>query len=78
MTPRQERVCPECPTFIEDEYHVVYQCPLYSNVRIRHRDTLLKLPTIFDLLNPTNIADAGEVGDLLLDIEDIRSKLGLC
>ena len=78
LTPRQERVCPECPTFIEDEYHVVYQCPLYSNVRIRHRDTLLKLPTIFDLLNPTNIADAGEVGDLLLDIEDIRSKLGLC
>ena len=78
LTPRQERVCSECPTCIEDEYHVVYQCPLYNNVRIRYRNILLKLTTIFDLLNPTNITDASEVGDFLLEIEDVRSKLGLC
>ena len=76
LTPRQERVCPECPTY--DEYNVVYQCPLYSNVRVRYRDTLLKLPTLFDFLNPTNIADASEVGDMLMEIEHIRSRLGLC
>ena len=45
---------------------------------MRYGDTLLKLTTIFDLLNPTNISDASEVGDLLLEIEDVRSKLGLC
>ena len=78
FTPREERVCSECPLSVEDEHHVVFQCPLYRNVRMKHRDLLLRLKSIPELLNPTNIGDANEVGDLLLGINDIRRELGLC
>ena len=76
--PREERVCSECPSSVEDEHHVVFQCPLYRNVQMKHQDLLLRLKSIPELLNPTNIVDASEVGDLLLGINDIRRKLGLC
>ena len=77
-TPREERVCSECPSSVEDEHHVVYHCPLYRSIRLKHQNLLISLKTIPELLNPTNIADANEVGDLLLSINDIRSKLGIC
>ena len=72
LTPRDERTCPECPLSIEDEHHVLFNCPLYHNVRFKFRDLLLRLPTVCDLLNPTNIDDANEVCDLLRNIEEIR------
>ena len=78
FTPREERVCSECPLSVEDEHHVVFQCPLYRNVRMKYRDLLLRLKSIPELLNPTNVVDANEVGDLLLGINDVRRELGLC
>ena len=77
-TPRDERVCSACTTTVEDEHHVVFQCPLYRNVQIQHRDLLLRLASIPELLNPKTIVDASEVGDMLLSINSIRRDLGLC
>ena len=77
-TPREERVCSECTSIVEDEYHVVFQCPLYRNVQAQHRDLLLRLKSIPELLNPKSMADASEVGEILLSINKIRRELGLC
>ena len=30
---RENRMCPYCDCYIEDEYHFVMTCPLYSNLR---------------------------------------------
>ena len=72
LTPRHERTCSVCPLAIEDEQHVLFNCPLYSNIRVKFRDLLLRLPTVVELLNPTNINDANSVGDILLQIEEVR------
>ena len=77
-TARDERVCSECTSVVEDEHHVVFQCPLYRNVQTHHRDLLLRLKSIPELLNPKTIADASEVGEMLLSINSIRRDLGLC
>ena len=71
-TPREARTCSKCPEYIEDEDHVLFQCPLYDSVRTRFRATFLKLSTVYAMLNPTNIEDANMVGDIILDIEKIR------
>ena len=76
-TPREDRVCSKCPSSVEDEHHVVFQCPLYRRVQMKYQDLLLRLKSIPELLNPTNLVDANEVGDMLLAIDDIRRKLGL-
>ena len=71
-TPREARTCSKCPEYVEDEDHVLFQCPLYDSVRTRFRATFLKLSTVYAMLNPTNIEDANMVGDILLNIEKIR------
>ena len=74
LTPRHERTCSVCPLSVEDEQHVLFNCPLYSNIRFKFRDLLLRLPIVSDLLNPKNIDDANEIGDMLLQIEEIRKN----
>ena len=31
--PENERICPVCENVVEDEYHVLYRCPLYTDLR---------------------------------------------
>ena len=31
--PKQERFCRFCPTEVEDEYHFLFRCPIYQNLR---------------------------------------------
>ena len=77
-TPRDERICGHC-NCIEDEHHALFDCPLYGNVRMRFRDFLLRLPSVKQLLNPSNINDANTLGDMLIQIEDVRrSDLWCC
>ena len=54
--PRINRTCSICSTKIEDEFHAIFVCPLYMNVRTKYRDLLLKI------LNPTSVGDAKMVG----------------
>ena len=32
---QSQRVCPFCPDFVEDEYHVIFDCNLYNELRQR-------------------------------------------
>ena len=72
ITPREARTCSKCPTHVEDENHVLFQCPLYESVRVKFRDTFLKLSSVHAMLNPGDIEDANMVGDILLMIDTIR------
>ena len=35
-TPRDERFCPFCPQVIENEFHFMFVCPIYSGLRTRY------------------------------------------
>ena len=72
ITPREERTCSRCPSCVEDEDHVLFQCPLYESVRVKFRDTFMKLRTVHAVLNPMDTQDASVVGEILLQIDKIR------
>ena len=74
--PRDERKCLICQT-VEDEHHVLFNCPLYSTSRAKFRNLLHKNNSINDLLNPVSINEVEELGDFLIDIEKNRQKAGL-
>ena len=61
VTPREERFCPHCPrNKIEDEYHFLFECILYNELRKRFIPTYYwKRPSMFklvDLFNTENKA----------------------
>ena len=66
ITPREERFCTMCGV-IEDEYHAVFICPRYEELRIGHESILAcnNISTFLDC-NTTNI---GETASLLHKIE---------
>ena len=70
-TPREEKTCSKCPACLEDEDHVLFQCPLYESVRLEFRDTFIKLSTTHAMLNPIDIQDANVVGEILFEIDKI-------
>ena len=36
--PFNERYCFNCPTMVEDEFHVLLKCPIYSHIRVELLD----------------------------------------
>ena len=74
ITPREERTCEICPTCVEDESHVLFVCPLYDIVRVRFRDFFQAHNTVRKVLNPSDIQGAETLGDILLQIEEIRKS----
>ena len=74
---REERTCIVCPLHIEDEKHVLFECPIYVTARIRHLDLMAKYPTVKEILNPLCVEDAELLGTLLLQIENIRKSENL-
>ena len=74
ITPREERTCKICPTCVEDEQHVLFDCPLYNIVRVRFMDFFHSCNTVREILNPADIQEAETLGDILLQIEEIRKS----
>ena len=74
ITPGEERTCRICPTCVEDEQHVLFDCPLYNIVRVRFMDFYNSRNRVREMLNPTDIHKAETLGDILLQIEDIRKS----
>ena len=35
-TPPEERFCPFCPDFVENEFHFMFSCPTYTHLRARY------------------------------------------
>ena len=73
-TPRNDRTCSVCPTKIEDECHVIFDCPLYHVVRTRYNKLIVKYSSINKILNPVSIIDTEELGSMLMHIESIRKS----
>ena len=75
-TPREERVCTFC-NILEDERHVIFDCPLYHNIRHNYEQILTTNDNITNILNPS-YESITDVASLLYDIEKERRNLKLC
>ena len=76
FVPRALRLCTTCGV-VEDEEHVVYNCPLYNAIRVTFREFVTKYPVVTRVFNPENSDDARELGKFLIAIEKERKRLGL-
>ena len=70
--PREERVCDSCE-LLEDEKHVIFDCPLYDTIRRKYDALLMDRNNIKLLLNPT-IDYAMETARLIREIEALRKE----
>ena len=75
--PPNERYCLTCYPFIENEQHVLFECPLYEEVRHKYNSLFVKYPLVNAILNPNCASDAETLGRFLLEIESIRTNVGL-
>ena len=57
-----ERTCSICNSYIEDEFHTIFVCPLSTN---KYDVLLLNYPSVNKILNPTTVKDADIVGSML-------------
>ena len=71
ITPRDQRTCDTCGV-LEDEYHVVFVCPVYNEQRIGH-DSILSCNDISAFLD-CNVANIRETASLLHGIEKKRKN----
>ena len=71
--PRNERTCDLCTTEIEDEEHVIFNCPKYHEIRSKFSDLLDKNKEIKKFLNPCE-NEIMQTGTYLHEIETIRKS----
>ena len=73
--PRNDRLCVKCQlSIIEDENHVLFDCPYYNALRLKHTYVLNQHSSVKEILNPTSFYDLTKVAKYLLDIESEREK----
>ena len=70
--PRNERTCDLCRT-VEDEEHVIFNCPKYNEIRGKFSDLLDKNYEIKKFLNPCE-NEIIQTGTYLHEIETIRKS----
>ena len=69
---REGRTCSHC-LVLEDEYHVLFVCVRYADIRRSFIQLINKNPTVRDMLHPSAPEVANEVGRYLKLIEEARS-----
>lgn len=55
---REQRTCPYCETCVEDEYHFMLVCPLYSHIRSKYLSSAARNVSVFlfhDLMSSENV-----------------------
>ena len=72
ITERAHRTCSVCTSCVEDEQHVIFVCPIYNRIRRKYMDLLMRYPTAAEILNPLVVSDAELIGDMLLQVEELR------
>ena len=72
IIPHNERICLDCRT-VEDENHVIFNCPRFANERNEYHDLILKNDTIENFLNPTS-SDTIRTAKFLIKIDKIIEK----
>ena len=73
MVPRSHRTCKLCPSKIENEFHVIYECVGYCLIRSNYNNLLSKKTNLKLLLNPTNTNELIETGNFLKEIESLHN-----
>ena len=68
----EDRVCEHCQTKVEDEVHVIIQCPLYTNIR---EDLLNKVAEIADI---NTMSDQDMLGFVLSDKRLVKLAAKTC
>ena len=53
-TNQTDRICPFCPKRIENEFHFLIKCPIYTNLRLSLHDEIAKITTGFYPLDNDN------------------------
>ena len=66
--------CSTCHT-VEDEFHVLFACSLYINIRLKFAELLVDYPTTEKILNPRTPEDANRIGRYLKAIENTRKHV---
>jgi hypothetical protein len=69
--PRHLRTCRLCHANVEDEFHIIYECPLYNSQRRKHED-LFVFEDIRCFLNNNNQND---LASFLLDVACVRREI---
>ena len=74
-TTRENRRCTLCET-VEDEHHVIFDCPRFTEVRRKHHHILQQYTSVREMLNP-NYTYMNDVASLLHGIEQKYKDLRL-
>ena len=69
--PRDQRICSTC-YILEDEYHAIFVCRRYKDLRSRFVDLFSNCSCVNDVLHPTCPKRAKLAGNFLKMLEDIR------
>lgn len=70
---RDKRLCQTC-LVMEDEHHVFFTCPLYTEIRKTHPNIFNETATVKKILNPTTRDTLYETANVLFQIEKIHKK----
>ena len=73
IIPRNNRLCKIC-LVVEDEHHVLFQCPLYNNTRLKYSAIINSSDSVTKILNPETPQALYETSKLLNDIEKIHEN----
>ena len=70
--PLEHRICPMCKSDVEDEYHVMFKCPAYNNLRKRYlKPYYFQRPSVYKL---THLLSTGNVKELLVNLLNLLSR----
>ena len=74
--PENERICPVCENVVEDEYHVLCQCPLYTDLREEYYEFLIAEMDV----NVHNLSKEEKLSLILSNTENsaIRASAKFC
>ena len=61
----------------EDEEHVFFSCPLYTNIRTEHLNIFNTSSSVKSILNPSNTDILYETATVLFEIEKTHKKFNM-
>ena len=73
---RDQRVCRTC-LVREDEEHVFFSCPLYTDIRTNHPNIFNETSSVTSILNPVTTELLYETANVLFQIEKTHKKFNL-
>ena len=80
--PKDTRFCQTCTTLVENEYHFIYECPVYHTLRLKFYPDFSDInpnESIIDhcrkLLNPDNVVQSRRLCEFLHECFKLRCEV---